>query len=62
MSPRTGRPLAADTKRESMVYVRLSEGEIELLDDCAKQMKISRSGVVRKGIALVKAEMDKKKE
>ncbi len=33
-----------------------------MLDECADRLKVTRSIVVRKGIELVKAELDKKKE
>lgn len=61
MSPRTGRPLDSDSKREDSVRIRLSNGELEMLDECARKTKTTRSYVVREGIKLVKAEIDKKK-
>ena len=60
MSPRTGRPLDSDSKREDSVRIRLSNGELEMLDECVRITKTTRSYVIREGIKLVKAEIDKK--
>ena len=38
----------------------MSEAELNLLEECAERLSISRTDVVNRGIALVKAELDKK--
>ena len=39
----------------------MSIEELALLDECSKQLSMSRTDVINKGIRLVKAELDKKK-
>lgn len=60
MSPRTGRPIKGDSKRDKSLQLRMSQQELDLLDECAKSLKITRTDVVNKGIQLVKTELDKK--
>ena len=60
MSPRTGRPIKGTSKRDKSLQLRMSKQELELLDECAKVLNITRTDVVNKGILLVKAELDKK--
>lgn len=59
MSPRTGRPIKGTSKRDKSLQLRMSEEELELLDECAKKLDATRTDVVNKGIRLVKAELDK---
>ena len=61
MSPRTGRPIKGNSKRDKSLQLRMSERELDLLDECATALEISRTDVVNKGIQLVKDELDKKK-
>ena len=60
MSPRTGRPIKGASKRDKSLQLRMSREELELLDECAKRLEITRTDVVNKGIKLVKEELDKK--
>lgn len=60
MSPRTGRPIKGESKRDKSLQLRMSEQELKLLDECANRLQTSRTDVVNKGIQLVKAELDKK--
>lgn len=59
MSPKTGRPIKGESKRDKSLQLSLSEKEMNILDECAKTLKCSRTDVVSKGISLVKAELDK---
>ncbi|MEI3162198.1 MAG: hypothetical protein V8S74_02120 [Lachnospirales bacterium] len=59
MSPRTGRPTL--DKKDKRFEVRLSANTYETLEECAEILNITKSEVVHKGIALVKAEIDKNK-
>ena len=61
MSPRTGRPKIGEEKRDIKMQMRMNEEELKLLDECAASIKGTRSDVIRRGIYLVKAEMDEKK-
>lgn len=58
MSPRTGRPTS--NKRTERMEIRLTIDEAQDLQDCAKKLEISKTDVLRKGVQLVKAELDKK--
>ena len=60
MSPRTGRPVKGTSKRDKSLQLRLSEAELQLLDECAKQLNTSRTDVVSKGIQLVWNELGEK--
>jgi hypothetical protein len=54
-----GRP--TQDKRDKRFEIRLSADTYNILEECAKSLNITKSDVVHKGIALVKAEIDKKK-
>jgi predicted DNA-binding protein len=54
-----GRP--TQDKRDKRFEMRLSAETYKTLEECAKSLSITKSDVVHKGIALVKAELDKKK-
>lgn len=62
MSPRTGRPIKGASKRDRSLQLRMSKDELELLDECAKGLKQTRTDIVNKGIRLVKNELDKNKK
>lgn len=56
--PRTGRPTA--NKKTIRLEIRLTPDEAEVLQKCADILGMSKTAVINKGIALVKADMDKK--
>lgn len=60
MSPKVGRPIKGESPRDKSLQLRMSQKELDLLDECAKKLSISRTDVVNKGIRLVKDELDKK--
>lgn len=60
MSPRTGRPVKGTSKRDKSLQLRMSQDELNLLDECSKILGESRTDVVNRGIRLVKEELDKK--
>lgn len=49
------------SKLDKSLLLRMSEEELNLLDECSKRLNISRTDVVNKGIKLVKKELDAKK-
>ncbi len=51
MSPRTGRP--TDSPKNTMLRVRVDEGVLQMLDECAEKLNLTRSEVIRKGIKTV---------
>ena len=62
MSPRTGRPLKGETKRDNRVVIKLDEGEYATLEECVERLSATKTDVVVKGIKLVKQELDKDKK
>lgn len=58
MSPK-GRP--TQDKRDKRFEIRLSAETYNTLEECSEILSITKAEVVHKGIALVKAEIDKKK-
>lgn len=58
MSPK-GRP--TQDKRGKRFEIRLSENTYKVLEECSERLKITKAEVVHKGIAMVKADIDKKK-
>lgn len=59
MSPRTGRPKIENPK-DTMIRVRLDKGAFEDLKECAEILQTNNSEVIRKGISLVKSQIEKK--
>ena len=60
MSPRTGRPVKGTSKRDKSLQLRMSQEELDLLDECAKRLDESRTDVVNRGTQLVKEKLDEK--
>ncbi len=58
MSPRTGRPTS--NKKTERLEIRMAPDEAQLLQECAEELKVSKTEVIVKGIRLVKAELEKK--
>lgn len=59
MSPKTGRPTT--NKKTERLEIRLTPDELEVMEECAKILKMSKTDVINKGIKLVKGEIDKEK-
>jgi predicted DNA-binding protein len=57
MSPRTGRP--TQDKRGKRFEIRLSEQTYKILEECSKNLGITKAEVIHRGIALVKSEIKK---
>ena len=58
MSPRTGRPTS--NKKTERLEIRMAPDEAQLLQECAEELKVSKTEVIVKGIRLVEAELEKK--
>ena len=58
MSPK-GRP--TDDRRDKRFEIRLSTDTYKTLEGCAAALGITKAEVIHKGIALVKAEIEKEK-
>lgn len=61
MSPRTGRPFSGSERRDATVRLRMEPKEVEELDECAKRLETTRSGVIREGLRLVKEKLANEK-
>ncbi len=48
MSPRTGRP--TDNPKKVRLEVRLTENQAEMLTECAKNLKLTKTDVIVRGI------------
>ena len=59
MPPSHGRPPISNPKNVRL-EIRLTEEQAETLAECADRLKTSRTEVINKGVAMVKAELDKK--
>ncbi len=57
MSPRTGRP--TDAPKNLSTRIRLSQDDVEMLEFCCKELKISKSEVLRLGIRKVYEKLKK---
>jgi hypothetical protein len=53
-----GRPVSPDSKH-TMFRVRLDDTSMAKLEECAKELKITRSDVVRKGIEKIHDDLKK---
>ncbi len=58
MSPK-GRPTT--NKKTKRLEIRLAPDELELMEECANKLNISKTDVINRGVKLVKSEIDKKK-
>lgn len=59
MTPANGRPPSKDPKRND-TRIRLTDGEAEKLEYCAKITRMTKADVIRRGIDLVYAQITKK--
>lgn len=57
MSPK-GRP-PVDNPKNVRLEIRLTKEEAELLQQCANELKITRTEVINKGVKLVEAQIKK---
>lgn len=61
MSPRTGRPIQGQTKKDLRLQLRLNQEEMSMLDECVERTGSNRTDIVMKGVRMVKRELDEKK-
>ena len=57
MSPRP----KSDRSKNMRFEIRLTQETLKTLEECAKKLHTTKTGVVLKGIDLVKSELDKQK-
>ena len=61
MSPRTGRPVQGESRKDHKLQIRMSNEELATLDECAERLNTTRKAVVNKGVQLAKKALDTKK-
>lgn len=54
MSPRTGRPIEGQARKDIKLQIRVDKPTLDSIDELAKELEITRTGVVMKGIELVR--------
>nr|WP_325257392.1 hypothetical protein [uncultured Oscillibacter sp.] len=59
MSPSKGRP-PIDNPKSVRFEIRMTKEQAKVLQECAEELQVTRTDVINKGIAMVKAELDKK--
>ena len=59
MSPRTGRP-KSDNPKSAMIRVRMDKETVDTMKECAETLNTTNSEIIRKGIMLVKSQIEKK--
>lgn len=60
MSPVPKGTKLTDNPKNVRLEIRLTEGQSELLTECAERLNTTRTDVINKGVMLVKKELDKK--
>ncbi len=53
MSPRTGRPLKGEARKNTSLQLRISEKTAIELKECSELLGISRTEVIEKGVELI---------
>jgi len=61
LSPKTGRPVS-DNPRQMRVETKMTKEELEKLDYCCKMSEKTRSEIVREGVDIVYARLNKNKK
>ena len=59
MSPRTGRPIEGRERKDIKLQIRVDKPTIEEIDEMATKLKTTRTGVIMKGIELLKEHLKK---
>lgn len=59
MSPRTGRPIEGRERKDIKLQIRVDKPTIEEIDKMAEELKTTRTGVVMKGIELLREYLKK---
>ncbi len=62
MSPKTGRPLKGESKKDIRLQLRLNREEIDLIEECAARTGKNRTEVIISGVQMLKSKLDAKKE
>lgn len=57
MNAKIGRP--TDSPKNTMIRVRMDDKTVAIMDECAEQLKTTRSEIIRSGILMVYADIKK---
>ena len=59
MTPKTGRPIEGQARKDIKLQIRVDRPTLDSIDELAKKLGITRTGVMMKGIELVRNSLDK---
>ena len=59
MSPKTGFPFEGNARYDINLHIRVDRPTLDSIDELAKKLGITRTGVMMKGIELVRNSLDK---
>lgn len=59
MSPKTGRPIEGQARKDIKLQIRVDKPTLHSIDELAEKLGTTRTGVVMKGIELVRDSLNK---
>ena len=59
MSPRTGRPIEGQARKDIKLQIRVDKPTLDSIDELAEKLGTTRTGVIMKGIELVRDSLNK---
>lgn len=59
MSPKTGRPIKGQARKDIKLQIRVDKPTLDSIDELADKLGTTRTGVVMKGIELVRDSLQK---
>lgn len=60
MNPKIGRP-KSENPRNKNLNIRLTQDELDLIQECADKLKKTRTDTIVYGIGMIKSKLDEKK-
>jgi len=58
MSPKTGRPISGESKKDLRLQLRLNREEMELINECSEKLGKNRTETVMEGVRMLKKELE----
>lgn len=59
VTPKIGRPPKQSTPRNKSLNIRLTESELNMIEECAKRLDENRTNVIIQGVAMLLRELKK---
>ncbi len=59
MSPKTGRPIEGQARKDIKLQIRVDKPTLDSIDELAETLGTTRTGVMMKGIELVRNSLNK---